>query len=185
MNVPTEVNNRLKQLKNSVEIQNNKKQNENKNTDSYKSKFVYNVCGKSKRLICSFVYNVCGYHITPIPHQFQPKLEIAHPSPLFGLLSVYKRLLSNDNLLLRFVKLTRWIKWAFTHCLAGLHIVALCLRNNLNNSQSGLTSTNDLSSNKQDNKYNLQSINIDNQSYENRITDYTYNDIILMNITKL
>ena len=185
MNVPTEVNSRLKQLKNSVEVENNKKQNADTTTDSLKSRFVYNGCGSDITFKSRFVYNVCGYHLTPIPHQLQPKLEFAHPSPLFGSLSVYKRLLSNDNPWLRFDKVTSLIKLLFTHCLAGLHSVSLCLRNNTNMTKSGMTSTNDISTNGPYNDDNLQFINIENELYENRLTNYTYNNMVLMNITKI
>ena len=165
MNVSVEIKSGLKQLKNSVEVENNKKQNENTTTDSLKSRFVYNGCGSDITFKSRFVYGMCGYHLTPIPHQLQPKLEIAHPSPLFGSLSVYKRLLSNDNPWLMFDKVTS------------------CIKSNM--TKSGMTSTNDLSTNGPYNEDNLQYINIENQSYNNRLTDYTYNNMILSNITKI
>jgi hypothetical protein len=185
MNVSVEVKSGLKQLKNSVEVENNKKQNADTTTDSLKSRSVYNGCGSDITFKSRFVYGMCGYHLTPIPHKLQPKLEIAHPSPLFGLLSVYKRLLSNYNPWLRFDKLTRLFSRLLIHCLAGLSIGALCLRNNMNISQSKSTSTNDISTNGPYNEDNLQYINIENELYENRLTDYTYNNMVLSNITKI
>ena len=119
-------------------------------------------------MIWRFVYNVCGYHHTPIPPLVSPKLKVADPSPLFQNISVCKRLLSFTNLVLRLGKVSGCVKWLCVHCIVGLSSVALCLRNNNCN-----------------NNYNLQSINIDNQLYESRLNNYTYNNMILSNITKL
>jgi hypothetical protein len=185
MNVSVEVKSGLKQLKNSVEVENNKKQNANTTTDSLKSRFVYNACGSDITFKSRFVYDMCGYHLTPIPHKLQPKLEFAHPSPLFGLLSVYKRLLSNYNPWLIMAKLTRLFSRLFMQSIKHFNNVSLCLRNNMNISQSKSTSTNDISTNGPYNDDNLQFINIENELYENRLTDYTYNNMVLMNITKI
>ena len=164
MNVPVEVKSGLKQLKSGVEVENNTIGKSDRTSDGSGSL-------KSKRLIWRFVYNTCGYHHTPIPSQLSPKLEFAHPSPLSPNISTKISASTIDNLVLGFVKLTRWIKWAFTHCLIGLYSVALCLRNNLNNSQSGLTSTNGISSNSSN---NLQSINIENLLYDNKLSNCTH-----------
>lgn len=155
MNVSVEVESGLKQLKSSVEV-------ENKLTSillRVGSKLLKSI---AKTLKSRFVYNVCGYHHTPIPSQLQPKLNFAHPSPLVRLFQSKKSTSTIGKLLMGFVKLSGTIKWLSIHCLIGLHSMALYVRNNLNNSQSVSTSTNDISMNSMNNEYNLQSINIDN-----------------------
>ena len=164
MNVPVEVKSGLKQLKSGVEVENNTIGKSDRTSDGSGSL-------KSKRLIWRFVYNTCGYHHTPIPSQLSPKLEFAHPSPLFRLLSAYKRLLSIDNLVLVMAKLSACIRYVYNSLFSRLSIQTVCLRNNLNNSQSGLTSTNGISSNSSN---NLQSINIDNLLYDNKLSNCTH-----------
>ena len=178
MNVPVEVKSGLKQLKSGVEVENNTIGKSDRTSDGSGSL-------KSKRLIWRFVYNTCGYHHTPIPSQLSPKLEFAHPSPLFRLLSAYKRLLSTDNLLMVMAKVTRLIRCVYSSMYKLISIQPIHVSNNLNISQSGTTSTNDTGMNSSNNDYNLQSINNENGSYDNRIDNCTLNELILMNITKI
>lgn len=114
-----------------------------------------------------FVYNVCGYHHTPIPSQLHSELNFAHPSPLSPNISTKISTSTIDNLLLMIRKLTRLMKYMYNSVLCRLSIQSLCVCNNLNN------------------ECNLQSINNENRSYDNRLNNYTYNNIILMNITKI
>ena len=178
MNVPVEVKSGLKQLKSGVEVENNTIGKSDRTSDGSGSL-------KSKRLIWRFVYNTCGYHHTPIPSQLSHKLEFAHPSPLFRLLSAYKRLLSTDNLLMVMAKLSACTRYVYNSLFSLLPIQSLYVCNNLNIVQSGTTSTNDISMNSSNNDYNLQSINIENELYNNRLNNCTLNELILMNITKI
>ena len=157
MNVSVEVESGLKQLKNGGEVVIDKlKVKRVSIADSLKSKFVY---------------NVGGYHHTPIPSQLQPELQFAHPSPLVRLFQSKISTLTIDNLLLVMAKLTRLMKCIYNSLFSLLSIQAVCVSNNLNNSQSGLTSTNDISMN---NDYNLQSINIENELYDISMNNYTH-----------
>lgn len=160
MNVSVEVESGLKQLKNGGEVVIDKlKVKRVSIADSLKSKFVY---------------NVGGYHHTSIPSQLQPELQFAHPSPLSPNISTKISTSTINNLVLGLAKLTRLLSCLFTHCLVGLHGLSLCLRNNMNNSQSVTTSTNDTSSNSSNNDYNLQSINIENRLYDNMLSNCTH-----------
>lgn len=114
-----------------------------------------------------FVYNVGGYHHTPIPSQLQPKLGFAHPSPLVRLFQSKISTLTIDNLLLGLSKLTLYIRYVYNSVLCRLSIQTVHICNNLNN------------------ECNLQSINNENRLYDNRLNNYTYNNMILMNITKI
>lgn len=178
MNVPVEVKSGLKQLKSGVEVENNTIGKSDRTSDGSGSL-------KSKRLIWRFVYNTCGYHHTPIPSQLSPKLEFAHPSPLSPNISTKIMISIINNIVLVMAKLSACIRYVYNSVAIRLSIQPIHVSNNLNISQSGSTSTNDTGMNSHDNECNLQSINNENRSYDNRIDNCTLNELILMNITKI
>ncbi len=195
MNVPVEVKSGLKQLKKNEQIDNKYKvfvcnrcgaeyvSIEGETIGCCVTPVEYRtsgICGgeliikdnnPDYKLKSRFVYNVCGYHHTPIPSQLSPKLEFAHPSPLVRLLSVCKRLLSTDNLLLMVDKVTRLIRCVYSSMYKLISIQAVHVSNNTTNEQSETTSTN---GNNHDNECNLQSINIDNLLYDNKLSNCTH-----------
>lgn len=133
MNMSVEVNSGLKQLKSGVEVCINTIGKSDRTSYSLETRFIYNTCGTDKIMKSRFIYDVCGYHISPIPSQPQSKLEIAHPSPLLQILSIYKRLLSVVNLVAWIDKVNTLIKWYYTSVLNRLLSVNHVFSGNINN----------------------------------------------------
>ena len=147
----------------------------NENTQIGVGKIIYSR-GRTRNQISLFVYNVCGLHTSPIPLQLDSKLKLAHPSPISKLIPTKKIIFPigiNDRLLTNWNQVTNRVHNVAINVAKLFHCV--CPSKSINKLKSAISSINSLY---------LQSINIESSIDNNEVDDYTYNSLIISNISK-